>query len=92
MSSVERRVVIHCPAIEKAADFFGNFRDVLHSTFDNRLEILQQVLENGVEGPLVVELRDYHHSSNESRMVLSTLMRIIDTAAAKEGLIRYEIK
>ncbi len=92
MSDAERKIIIHCPAVEKAADFFGNFRDVLHSTFDNRLEILQQVLESGVEGPLVIELRDYHRASEENRLVLSTLLRIIESAAAKKRLVRYEIR
>ncbi|AFM14476.1 hypothetical protein [Turneriella parva] len=91
MSRAERRIVIHCPGVEKAADFFGYFRDVLHSTFDNNLEMLQRVIESDVEGPLVVELRDYHHASEESRLVLSSLTRIIEKAAAKTGNIRSEV-
>ncbi len=91
MSDAERRIVINCTAIEKAADFFGSFRDVLHSTFDNNLDVLQRVLESGVEGPLVIELRDYHHASEESRLVLSSLTRIIEKANAKTGNVRSEI-
>ncbi len=92
MSDAERRIVIHCTAIEKAADFFGSFRDVLHSTFDNNLDVLQQVLESDVEGPLVIELCDYHHASAESRLVLSTLTRIIEKVNAKTGNVRSEIR
>jgi RNAse (barnase) inhibitor barstar len=90
-SSRPRVVKISCTHVQIAPDFFGYFRDVFHSTFDNDLAALEKILLSGVEGKLKIIFVDYHSASEDSKLVLQSVIHIIDKVNARTNDLEIEL-